>query len=98
MLLSLSKTQKETVQFSAVIVAGLLAFTLIAASGKAEARIQTIQTETPKPNIDIGCGKGKPLYTLLPSGNKVCKLPPAKKTTDQPNPLDDLPKFPEKLL
>lgn len=84
----LSKAQKESAQFSAVIAAGLLAFALIAASGKAEARIQTIQTETPKPNIDIGCGKGQPLYTLLPSGNKVCKLPAAQKTTDQPNPLE----------
>ena len=36
---------------------------------------QTIQTYTPPAGVDAGCGKGKPIYTLMPSGNKVCKLP-----------------------
>ena len=41
----------------------------------AQAKLQTIQTYTPPAGVDAGCGKGKPIYTLMPSGNKVCKLP-----------------------
>ena len=41
----------------------------------AQAKLQTIHTYTPPAGVDAGCGKGKPIYTLTPSGNKVCKLP-----------------------
>jgi hypothetical protein len=41
----------------------------------AQAKLQTIHTHTPPAWADAGCGKGKPVYTLMPSNNKVCKLP-----------------------
>jgi hypothetical protein len=41
----------------------------------AQAKLQTIPTHTPPAWVDSGCGKGKPVYTLMPSGDKVCKLP-----------------------
>ena len=52
----------------AAIIAALMAM-------PAWAKLQTIQTYTPPAGVDAGCGKGKPIYTLMPSGNKVCKLP-----------------------
>ena len=41
----------------------------------AQAKLQTIQTHTPPAGVDAGCGKGKPVYTLMPSGSKVCSIP-----------------------
>jgi hypothetical protein len=50
---------------------------IIAASAAmpAQAKLQTVHTHTPPAWVDAGCGKGKPVYTLMPSNNKVCKLP-----------------------
>ena len=55
-----------------LLIAALIAMAL---SSTAQAKLQTIQTYTPPAGVDAGCGKGKPIYTLMPSGNKVCKLP-----------------------
>jgi hypothetical protein len=52
----------------AAIIAALMAM-------PAQAKLQTIQTHTPPAWVDAGCGKGKPVYTLMPSGNKVCSIP-----------------------
>jgi hypothetical protein len=52
----------------ATIIAALMAT-------PAQAKLQTIHTHTPPAGVDAGCGKGKPVYTLMPSGDKVCKLP-----------------------
>jgi hypothetical protein len=52
----------------AAIMAALMAL-------PAQAKLQTIQTHTPPAWVDAGCGKGNPVYTLMPSGDKVCKLP-----------------------
>lgn len=40
----------------------------------AQAKLQTIHTYTPPAGVDAGCGKGKPVYTLRPSGRKVCSI------------------------
>jgi len=52
----------------ATIMAALMAM-------PAQAKLQTIHTYTPPAWVDAGCGKGRAAYTLMPSGNKVCKLP-----------------------
>jgi hypothetical protein len=54
--------------YIAAIMAALIAM-------PAQAKLQTIHTHTPSAWADAGCGKGKPVYTLMPSGDKVCKLP-----------------------
>jgi len=54
--------------YIAAIMAALIAM-------PAQAKLQTIQTHTPPAGVDSGCGEGKPVYTLMPSGDKVCKLP-----------------------
>jgi hypothetical protein len=51
------------------IMAALMAMTAQAQS------LQSIYTYQPPLGVDAGCGKGKPIYTLMPSGSKVCKLP-----------------------
>lgn len=68
-------------------------------------KLPDIKTHTPLPNVDAGCGKGMPVYEIAGAG-KVCKIPVTKQpkadkltAAQEPyNPLDDLPKFPEKLL
>lgn len=54
-----------------LLIAALIALAL---SSTAQAKLKTIQTYTPPAGVDAGCGKGKPIYTLMPSGNKVCSI------------------------
>ena len=53
----------------------ITALIALALSNTAQAKLQTIQTYTPPAGVDAGCGKGKPVYTLAPSGSKVCSIP-----------------------
>lgn len=53
----------------------ITALIALALSSTAQAKLQTIQTYTPPAGVDAGCGKGKPVYRLQPSGSKVCTLP-----------------------
>ena len=53
----------------AAIIAALMAM-------PAQAKLQTIHTYQPPAGVDAGCGKGKPIYTLIPSGDKVCAIKP----------------------
>lgn len=48
-------------------------FLLASVSANAASKLPTVNTYQPKPGVDAGCGKGKPVYTV--DGKKFCKLP-----------------------